>query len=272
LVNRLDGKIAIVLGAGSAGPGWSNGRATAALFAAERAAVFAVDRDEESLAETCRLIHAKGGTVAHHVADVTRPDALAGAISTCRSAFDRIDILVNNVGGSQPGGPVELDEAVWQEQLDRNLTYVYRACKEVLPIMLEQGGGVIVNLSSIAAIRHYGPVVAAYAASKAGVMQLTRSIALQYASRGIRCNCIVPGLMDTPLVTARLAGQQTDDDLEAFKARRHRLVPMGRMGDAWDVAHAALFLASDEARTITAAELVVDGGLSARAVNLVEEA
>jgi NAD(P)-dependent dehydrogenase (short-subunit alcohol dehydrogenase family) len=148
---------------------------------------------------------------------------------------------------------VELDENDWERQFDKNLTYVYRACKSVLPIMLDQGGGAIVNVSSIAAIRHYGPIVAAYAASKAGLIQLTRSIALQYASQGIRCNCIVPGLMDTPLVAARLAGQQAGGDLEALKARRHRTVPMGRMGDAWDVAHAAVFLASDEARYITAA-------------------
>ena len=264
-MDRLIGKVALVLGAGSVGPGWSNGRATSVLFAAERAAVFAIDRDAGSLAETCRRIEADGGTVQTGIADVTQPQAIAKMASACLSAFGRIDILINNVGGSQPGGPVELDEATWQAQVDQNLTYVYQACKVVLPIMLSQGGGTIVNLSSIAAIRHYGPNVAAYAASKAGLMQLTRSIALEYAARGIRCNCVVPGLMDTPLVSARLAGQQADGDLEGLKARRHRMVPMGRMGDAWDVARAALFLASDEARYITAAELVVDGGLSARA-------
>jgi NAD(P)-dependent dehydrogenase (short-subunit alcohol dehydrogenase family) len=269
-MGRLKGKVAVVLGAGSVAPGWSNGRATAFCLALQHAVVFAVDNDDGSLAETCRLIRAEGGRVQAHLADVTLSDALAGTVAACLSAYGRIDILVNNVGGSHPGGPVELDENDWERQFDKNLTYVYRACKSVLPIMLDQGGGAIVNVSSIAAIRHYGPIVTAYAASKAGLIQLTRSIALQYAGQGIRCNCIVPGLMDTPLVAARLAGQQAGGDLEALKARRHRTVPMGRMGDAWDVAHAAVFLASDEARYITAAELVVDGGLSARAATVGE--
>ena len=187
-MGRLEGKVAVVLGAGSVAPGWSNGRATALCFTRQHAVVFAVDNDDGSLAETCRLIRAEGGRVQGHLADVTQSDALAGTVAACLSAYSRIDILVNNVGGSHPGGPVELDENDWERQFDKNLKYVYRVCQSVLPIMLDQGGGAIVNVSSIAAIRHYGPIVAAYAASKAGLIQLTRSIALQYAGQGIRCN------------------------------------------------------------------------------------
>jgi NAD(P)-dependent dehydrogenase (short-subunit alcohol dehydrogenase family) len=178
--------------------------------------------------------------------------------------FGRIDVLINNVGGSLPGGPAELSVADWDSQVDLNLKTTYLGCRFVLPVMVRQGGGVIVNLSSVAGIReHPGRVHSAYSAAKAAIIELSRSVAIQYAECGIRCNSVLPGLMHTPLVEARLAGQVAGGDVEALVASRHAQVPMGRMGDAWDVAHAILFLASDEARYVTATELIVDGGLAA---------
>jgi NAD(P)-dependent dehydrogenase (short-subunit alcohol dehydrogenase family) len=264
MAGRLAGKIALVIGAGAVGPGWGNGRATAALFAREGAAVFGVDRSTDALAETAQSIGA--GVFASFVADVTRPDEVGALVEACQGRFGRIDVLVNNVGGSAPGDPVSMSAEVWASQLDQNLTYVFHSCKHVIPIMVRQGGGAIVNLASIAALRHFGADVAAYAAAKAGLIHFSRVTAVRYAPHNVRINTVVPGLMHTPLVEARLAGERAGGDVEKLIAARHRQVPMGRMGDGWDVAHAVLFLASDEARYITATELVVDGGLSATCV------
>lgn len=264
MTGRLQDKVALVVGAGAVGPGWGNGRATAALFAREGAAVFGVDRSADALDETAQSI--EHGVFASHVADITRPDEVRALVAACQARFGRIDVLVNNVGGSVPGDPVSMSEEDWAQQLDTNLTYVFRTCKHVIPIMVAQGGGAIVNVASIAALRHFGADVAAYAASKAGLIHFSRVTAVKYAAQGVRINTVVPGLMHTPLVKARLAYQRADGDLDRLIEARHRQVPMGRMGDGWDVAHAALFLASDEARYITATELVVDGGLSATCV------
>ncbi|KCV35422.1 enoyl-(Acyl carrier protein) reductase, partial [Bordetella bronchiseptica 00-P-2730] len=171
-------------------------------------------------------------------------------------------ILVNNVGRSEPGTPVDMSEATWDEQMDVNLKAAYLACKHVLPVMERQGAGAVVNVSSIAGLRYVGKPQVAYAAAKAALMQMTRTTAVVYAARGIRLNCVVPGLVFTPLVR-RLADKYAQGDFDGFVRHRHEQVPMGRMGDAWDVAHAALFLASDESRYITAQEIVVDGGITA---------
>ena len=173
-------------------------------------------------------------------------------------------MLVNNVGGSVPGGPVELSEEDWAAQLDFNLTSAFLTTRSALPIMEAQGAGAIVNISSVAGLRFIGNHHAAYAAAKAGLVQFTKAVGVQYAARGVRCNSISVGLMHTPLVEARLAAQYGGDDLDALVAKRHAQVPMGRMGSGWDVAHAALYLASDEAAYVTAADLVVDGGLTAK--------
>jgi NAD(P)-dependent dehydrogenase (short-subunit alcohol dehydrogenase family) len=264
MAGRLQDKVALVLGAGSVGPGWGNGRATTALFMREGARVFGVDRSADALTETAQSI--EGDDLVPHVADVTKPDHVAGLVAACMERFGRIDVLVNNVGGSAPGDPVSMSEEVWARQLDQNLTYVFHSCKRVIPIMVAQGGGAIVNLASIAALRHFGPDVAGYAASKAGLIHFSRVTAVRYAPDNVRINTVIPGLMDTPLVQARLVGERAGGDAEKLIAARHRQVPMGRMGDGWDVANAVLFLASDEARYITATELVVDGGLSATCV------
>lgn len=262
-MNRLAGRAALVLGAGSVAAGWGNGKAISVLFAREGARVFAVDRDRGAARETVGIVASEGGEAAAHAADVTDSAALEGAVAACLERWGRIDVLVNNVGGSAPGGPVEMDEAVWDRQMDTNLRYVYLSCKHVLPVMERQGAGAVVNVASVAGMRHIGHDLAAYAASKAGLIQFTRVTAVRYARRGVRLNTVVPGLMHTPLVEHRLAGERGRGDAEALVAARHRQPPMGRMGDAWDVAHAALFLACDESKYVTGTEIVVDGGLIA---------
>jgi NAD(P)-dependent dehydrogenase (short-subunit alcohol dehydrogenase family) len=258
----LAGKVAIVSGSGSIGPGWGNGKATAVLFARQGATVIGVDIDDAAAAETQRIIENEGGSAIAITCDVTDASQVKTLIADCASRFGRIDVLVNNVGRSEPGGPVELEEETWDAQMALNVKSAFLTCKEVLPVMERHGGGAIVNVSSVAGLRYVGKPQVAYSAGKAALMQFTRTTAVNYAAKGIRLNCVVPGLMDTPLVR-RLADKYADGAFESFVAHRHRQVPMGHMGDGWDVAHAALFLASDEAKYVTATELVVDGGLTA---------
>ncbi|MFM9884917.1 MAG: SDR family NAD(P)-dependent oxidoreductase [Burkholderiales bacterium] len=261
---RLQDKVAIIAGAGSVGPGWGNGRATAVRFAEEGARVFAVDRNAESLVETVERVKAVGGTIVTHHCDVTQSVSIAAMVQACMVAFGRIDVLVNNVGGSAAGGPVEMSEDVWDAQVDHNLKSVFLGCKHVLPIMEQQGAGVIINLASTSGLRWTGSAQVAYAATKAGVIQLSRVVAAQYASRGIRVNTVVPGQLHTPMVETRLAKQRTGGDIEALLKQRQARIPIGFMGDGRDTANAALFLASDEARFITGTEIVVDGGMTIR--------
>ncbi len=261
----MAGKVAIVTGAGSVGPGWGNGKATATLLARQGASVFLVDVNMDAVNETLGLIEAEGGTCAVHRADMMVAADVAEMVQACIDRFKRLDILVNNVGGSAPGDPVSMAEEVWDRQIDFNLKTAFLGCKYALPIMVEQGKGAIVNISSVAGLRNdfsSGRVHVGYAASKAGVIQLSRSTATAYAKKGIRVNTVVPGLMHTPLVETRLAKTVGGNDATALIAARNAVVPMGHMGDAWDVAHAALFLASDEARFITATEIIVDGGIT----------
>jgi NAD(P)-dependent dehydrogenase (short-subunit alcohol dehydrogenase family) len=259
-LKRLENKVALVAGAGSIGPGWGNGRATAVRFAEEGAKVFAVDRNEESLKETLQ----KAPGITTHICDVTNGDAVAKAIQSCEKQFGRVDILVNNVGGSAKGGPVEMSEEVWDAQLDYNLKSVFLACKHVLPVMERQGGGAIVNIASASGIRWSGSAQVAYAAAKAGVIQLTKVVAVQYAPKGIRVNCVVPGQLHTPMVEARLAKQRAGGDVNQLLKERQSRIPLGFAGDGRDTANAVLFLASDEARFITGTEIVVDGGMTVR--------
>jgi NAD(P)-dependent dehydrogenase (short-subunit alcohol dehydrogenase family) len=257
---RFHNRVAIVTGAGSVGPGWGNGRATVVRFAEEGARVFAVDRDAAAMKET--LERAPG--IHTHVCDVTNGREVANMVGECVKHLGRIDILVNNVGGSAPGGPVEMSEETWDAQIDLNLKSVFLACKHVLPIMERQGAGAIVNIASTSGLRWSGSAQVAYAATKAGVIQFTRVVAVQYAPKGIRVNCVVPGQLHTPMVEARLAHQRMGGDVEALLASRLKRIPLGFAGDGRDTANAVLFLASDEARFITGAEVVVDGGMSVR--------
>jgi NAD(P)-dependent dehydrogenase (short-subunit alcohol dehydrogenase family) len=260
---RLAGKVAIVTGAGSVGPGWGNGRAAAVIFAREGAEVFGVDRDIAAMDETVARIE-EGGTFAPHACDVMDNAAVGAMVAACLARFGRIDILVNNVGGSAAGGPVEMDEATWDRNIDYNLKTVFLTCKHVLPVMERQGGGAIVNTASTSGIRWTGSPQVAYAASKAGIIQFSRVVAIQYAAKGIRVNTVIPGQMHTPMVEARLAGQRFGGDIDKLLATRQARIPLGFMGDGRDTANAALFLASDEARFITGTEIIVDGGMTAK--------
>lgn len=261
---RLAGKVAFVTGAGSVGSGWGNGRAIAVRFAQEGAKVYGVDRDPERLADTIDIVRRAGGTFIDGHCDVTDSASIASAVARCAAEFGQIDVLVNNVGGSAKGGPVEMSEEVWDAQVDFNLKSVFLTCKHVLPHLLAQGGGAIVNLSSTSGLRWTGAAQIAYAATKAGVIQFSRVLAVQYAAQGIRVNTVVPGQLHTPMVEARLAGQRTGGDVEALLRERQARIPLPFMGDGRDTANAALYLASDEARFVTGTELVVDGGMSVR--------
>ena len=258
---RLEGKVAVITGAGSVGPGWGNGRAAAVLFAREGAKVFAVDLDPGALTETVRRVE---GTIVTHTCDVTDNDSVAAMIEACRSEFGRVDILVNNVGGSRPGGAAELSESDWHAQLDYNLTSVFLTCKHAIPVMREQRGGAIVNTASTSGIRWTGSPQVGYASAKAAVIQFSRVTAVQHAADGIRVNTVVPGQLHTPMVEARLAGQRAGGDVDTLLAQRQARIPLGFMGDGRDTAYAALFLASDEARFVTGTEIVVDGGMTVR--------
>ncbi|MGF6345940.1 SDR family NAD(P)-dependent oxidoreductase [Variovorax sp. W2I14] len=261
---RLEGKVTLVTGAGSVGTGWGNGRAIAVRFAQEGAQVFGVDRDIERMGETAELIAKAGGVFATAACDVTRAASIEAMVAQCIERFGRIDVLVNNVGGSAKGGPVEMSEEVWDAQVDHNLKSVFLTCKHVLPHMLAQGSGAIVNLASTSATRWTGSAQIAYASTKAAVMQFTRVLAVQYAGQGIRVNTVVPGQLHTPMVETRLAGQRAGGDVEALLKQRQARIPLPFMGDGRDTAAAALFLASDEARFVTGTEIVVDGGMSVR--------
>lgn len=262
MAGRVQDKIALVTGAGAVGPGWGNGKASAVLMAREGAKVFAVDLNPDAVAETCGIIEAEGGECHAHVADVTSTEAVTAMVNACTDRFGRIDILHNNVGGSAPGGPVEMPEEVWDRQMDHNLKHVYLTCKQVLPIMEAQGKGAIVNMSSVAALSFTGAHHIAYASTKAAIIRFSQAVAIQYAAKGVRCNTVIPGQMHTPLVEHRLADARAGGDVERLIRERNERCPMGHMGDAWDVAYAVLYLASDEAKYVTGTEILVDGGLT----------
>lgn len=258
---RLAGKVALVAGAGSIAEGWSIGKAASVLFAREGAKVFAIDADPTRARDTVEAIQAEGGEAFAHVADVSLEREVQAAAAACAARFGRIDVLFNNVGIQAVGGPEEVDPATWDRVMAVNVKSMYLACRHVLPVMVRQRAGAIVNNASLTAIRFVYPCLP-YSVSKSAVIELTRSVAMQYAQHGIRANTVVPGLMATPRITHRLKasyGEGYRDKLE----ERDALVPLGRMGDAWDVAQAVLFLASDEAKYVTGTELIVDGGVSA---------
>ena len=258
--NRLQGKVVLVFGAGSVGEGWGNGKATSVAYAREGATVIAVDRERLAAEATASIIQALGGEARSLVADVTDSASIKAAVDAVMSEEGHIDVLHNNVGTTIMGGPVELTEEDWHTVLDVNLTSIFLTCKHVLPGMLARGKGAIINISSIAAIRFTGYPYAAYYAAKAGVNQFTVGLALQYARQGIRVNAIMPGLMNTPLIYQQISGQYSD--AEAMARARHEATPMGRMGTGWDIAAAAVFLASDEASYVSGMVLSVDGAIT----------
>ena len=266
MVDRLKGKAAIVFGAGSSGPGWGNGKAAAVAYAREGARVACVDLVRETAEETAAIIANESGQAIAVAADVTDNASVEAAVAQALAHFGSIDILHNNVGVTHMGGPVELTEEQFEAAVQLNLGPVYRTAKAVIPHMLRQGGGVIINISSLAAIRWTGYPYFAYAATKAAVNQATVALAMQYARSNIRANCIMPGLIDTPLIYKQISGQYASVD--DMVAARNAAVPIGRMGTAWDIANAAIFLASDEAQFITGVCLPVDGGQSCSVTEL----
>ena len=261
--NRLQGKVILVFGAGSVGEGWGNGKATSVAYAREGATVIAVDREKSAADATVAIVEALGGKSRSLVADVTNSASVKAVVDEVMKSEGRIDVLHNNVGTTIMGGPIELSEEDWRTVLDVNLTSAYLTCKHVLPGMIARGKGAIINISSIAAIRYTGYPYSAYYAAKAGVNQFTVGLALQYARQGVRVNAIMPGLMNTPLIYQQISGQYAD--AAAMARARDEATPMGRMGTGWDIAAAAVFLASDEANYITGVCLPVDGGLTCRA-------
>lgn len=262
---RLAGKVAIVTGAGSIGPGWGNGKATAVAYAREGAAVMALDRNEAAAVETRDIIRREGGRCEATTCDVAISADVSRCVTETLTAFGRIDVLHNNVGIHSLGGPTELSEQDWDNAITTNLKSLFLTCKYVLPHFEKQRHGSIVNVGSIAGYRHMGVPQIAYETSKGAIAAFTRGIAGQYGPLGIRANVVVPGLIDTPL--QRLAGDaayakaMATTDLDKMRAARAASIPLQRFGEGWDVAAASVFLACDESRYITGAELLVDGGV-----------
>ncbi len=265
---RLKDKIAIIVGAGQSpgeSPAVGNGRATSMLFARHGAKILAVDRHLVLAEETAAIIRDEGGEAVAIEADVTDEAAVEAAITACVERWGRIDILHNNVGISVEGGDAPITE-ITTEAFDHivavNLRSMVYACKHALPVMRKQMHGAIVNISSMAARESYPWV--SYKATKAAMIALTEQLADQNAEYGIRANVILPGLMDTPMAVDRRAEAWNLPREEVVAQRDAKIPLLGKMGTAWDVAYAALFLASDEAKFITGAALPVDGGRGCR--------
>jgi NAD(P)-dependent dehydrogenase (short-subunit alcohol dehydrogenase family) len=264
MAGRLAGKSAVIVGAGQTpGETIGNGRAMALLFAREGAEVLCVDRVGERAEETAAMIAAEGGTAVALAGDIIKAADCAAIVQAAKDRWGRLDILVNNVGIGAGDAPAhKLEEAAFDRIMAVNLKGLWLTTKAAIPLMRDQGGGAIVNISSLAGIA--GGIQMAYEVSKAAVNRLTASVAQSNARYGVRCNAIMPGLMDTPMAIAGIAaasGQSQQD----VRDQRHGRVPLrGRMGTAWDTAYAALYLASDEAQFVTGVVLPVDGGMSSR--------
>lgn len=263
MANRFGEKVVIVTGAGSVGDGIGNGKAAALLYAREGAKVVLVDCNLSSAEETASLIEKEGGTCFPHEADVGRGEACRGIVEACVNRYGHLDILHNNVGIEIPGGLSETSEEDWGRVMDVNLKSMFLLSKFAVPELIRHGGGAIVNISSINAIRTLPALSLSYAVSKAGVIALTREIAVEYADRGIRANAVLPGMMNTPFVTAALTDAWGGDAMDMMR-QRDAMCPTGRQGESWDVAHVSAFLASDEAKYVNGAAVVVDGAQTAR--------
>lgn len=263
MARRVEDKAILIIGGGSPAEGLNNGKAAALVYAREGGRLAIADRDLAAAERTCAALAAEGFEAIALEADVTSSDSLARCCAETKAALGRIDVLHNNVGIATTGGPVETTEESWNQVIAVNQTGVFLTCKHAIPVMLEQGGGAIVNISSAAALRWIGFPYAAYTTTKAAVLALTQNIAMQYAGQGIRANCVLPGLLDTPMIRGPLTASY-GADVDAMLAKRNAQSPTGKMGDAWDTAYAALFLASDEARYVTGTQILVDGGLCQR--------
>lgn len=261
MTDRLRGKVALIFGAGCVAEEWGNGNATAVTYAREGATIVSVDISVQAAKRTAELVRKEGGTAIDIVADVSNESDVRAAVEKALGEYGRIDILHNNVGTNAQGGPVESSESDWDRVMTVNVKSLFWTSKYVIPIMEKQGAGSIINISSIASIAWTGHPMLAYHASKAAVNQFTRSVAVQYADRNIRCNAVLPGLIDTPRIRITVLPFYKGD-VEEMRAARSTSVPMRRMGSPWDIANAALFFASDESRYVTGVLMPVDGGLT----------
>jgi NAD(P)-dependent dehydrogenase (short-subunit alcohol dehydrogenase family) len=260
----LDGKIVLITGLGQSqtGGGWGIGAATAVLFARQGAKIFGGNRTLLSTILTKKTIEEEGGVCDILETDVTSSESIKRLVDACMAKYGRIDILVNNVGRSEPVCPATMSEEVWDSQVEINLRSVFLTCHHVLPIMENQGAGAVVSIASIAGLRYIGKPQVGYSATKAAVIQFMKATAVIYAPKGVRLNTVVPGLMDTPYTKSLIGRFSKDSEHEEYMRMRNAQVPTGRMGDAWDVANTALFLVSDEAKYIVGQKIVVDGGIT----------
>ncbi|PLB53667.1 putative short-chain dehydrogenase [Aspergillus steynii IBT 23096] len=260
----LQNKVVLITGLGqTSDEGWGIGAAIATLFARQGAIIYGGNRSLASATRTQARIQNEGGICDVQETDVTSAASVQGLVDSCMARHGRIDILVNNVGRSEPGCPATMSEETWDSQMDINLKSVYLTCHAVLSIMERQEtGGAVVNIASIAGLRYIGKPQVAYSATKAAIMQFTKATAVVYAGKGVRLNTVVPGLIATPYTKALATRYAPGGDEQAYMEMRDAQVPTGRMGDAWDVAHTALFLAANESRYITGQEIVVDGGIT----------
>ncbi len=256
----LAGCIAVVAGAGASGPGWSIGKACCVTLARRGATIVALDLNAGAAAETAREVEAVGGKALALTADVADPERMAAVIAEVLERFGRIDLYQANAGIGRPGDVETTPLDDWRRAQQVNVESLLISTRLVIPAMRAAGRGAIVTVSSVAGLRYLGYPHLAYSVTKAAVIHFTRMLAQQYAADGIRANCVVPGLIDTPRIRNTVASQFADD-LDTARRARDRQVPLGRMGTAWEVADAVAFLASDEAAYITGTELVVDGGL-----------
>jgi len=263
MAGRLAGKVAVILGAGSSAPGMGIGRTNALRFAQEGAQLVLVDRDEGALRETERLVGATGAACLGIVADAAILAEHERIVAACLARYGRIDIVQNNIGRGGGGGPLDISAAQWHDTITLNLDAAFYACKAALPAMLEQGSGCFVHIGSIAGIRFSGTSAIAYQTSKAGLIALSRGVAVEFAACGIRSNVVLPGHVDTPEITQRLAQRFGAERVPDLLIARGKASPQGHSASTHDIANAVLFLASDEARHITGTELVIDGGKSA---------
>jgi NAD(P)-dependent dehydrogenase (short-subunit alcohol dehydrogenase family) len=260
----LTGRTVSVAGGGSAGPGWSIGRASCITYARQGARVCVADRDAASAGETTALIRAEGGEAATFVGDMGEETDIARMFAEARERFGMVDVLHHNVGIGKTGGPMETSAADFDRIHAVNVRSLLLASQQVLPAMAECGRGAIIAISSVAGMRYVGYPHLAYSVTKAAVIQFTRMVAQEYAGKGVRANTVVPGLIDTPRIAGTVAKMFSESSLDEARAARARQVPLGRMGTAWDIAHACAFLASDAAAYVTGTELVVDGGLTGK--------
>jgi NAD(P)-dependent dehydrogenase (short-subunit alcohol dehydrogenase family) len=262
-MHDLTNRVVLITGIGCIGQGWGNGIATATLFARQGAKLFGCDLFLEAaeISKSSILAENPETDITVMRGDATSLESMKEFVDACMKKHGRIDVLVNNVGRSEPGDPATLTEGIWDKQMDVNLKSVYLTSHLVLPIMAAQKtGGNIVNISSVSGLRYIGKPQVAYSTTKAAILSFTRTTAVIYADKGVRLNTVVPGLINTPLVKM-LADKYAGGDYEGYCKVRDQQVPMGKMGTAWDVANAALFLASDEAAYVTGTEIIVDGGL-----------